>query len=108
MTILGFPVPMFVLLQKKGSDTELALTLTEKQQAAYTLFCNDLLQRVSVSVYEAMLKANQYVAAGLNGVKLDDTWNKTYHDLIAEFTPADMKRLEPATEEQIKHWSICL
>lgn len=107
MTILGFPIPTFVVLQKKGG-ADVALLLTEKQRAAYELFCNDLLQRVNVTVYEAMLKANDYIAHGLNGVELDSAWGQTYHDLIAEFSPADVNRLESATEEQRKHWLLCL
>ena len=103
MTILGFPTPEFVLITT--SDESVSLPLNADQRSQYERFCNDLLQRCSVDVYSAMMKANQYVVHGLNGTKLNETWGQTYHDLIALFTPDDVERLEPATQAQIDWWS---
>ena len=103
MTILGFPTPEFVLVSK--GDETLALPLNADQRAQYETFCNDLLQRVSVDVYSAMLKASQYAIHGLNGVTLNDSWGQTYHDLISVFTPEDTSRLRPATQKEIDWWN---
>ncbi len=102
MGICGFMTPEFVVVKKHGKPV--VLLLSADQRSRYERFCNDLMQRVSVTVYEAMCKANEYIVHGLNGTKLNETWGKTYHDLIDLFPPEETERLEPATEGQIKWW----
>ncbi len=102
MSILGFKTPEFVVLRKNGESVVLHLNADQRSQ--YERFCNDLLQRVSVTVIEAMWKANDYIAHGLNGVELNETWGQTYHDLILLFPPEESNRLLPPTQEQIDWW----
>ena len=102
MSILGFQTPEFILL-KKG-DEVLAYTFNADQRQSFETFCNGLVQRVSVDVYTAMMKASEYVLYGIQGVKLNDSWGPPYHALIAAFTPVDVLRLTPATQEQRDYW----
>lgn len=101
MTILGLHTPAHVVLY---DGKHMTLRLNADQRSQYERFCNDLMQRVSVTVWEAMIKANEYVVHGLNGVKLNDDWGQTYHDLIGLFPPEEADKLTRATQAEIDYW----
>ncbi len=99
MNICGCRLPDFVILVY--NEQNCVLNFTEEQITGYEKFCNDLMRRMSVTVYEATKKALQYVVYGLLGQELNESWGEAYHDLIVLFPQSEIERLVPATQEQI-------
>jgi hypothetical protein len=107
--IRNHETPTHVLIRNHAIQTKnvefLALSFSDSQREAYQTCAIDLLNANRMSVFDAMKQVNEWIVLLLNERQVE-SGPYFYWELTRHFSVMDVRRLEPATTDQIKAWDI--